>query len=38
MDVVDAIAGVKTARVRGMADVPVRSVIIEQVTRAAAED
>ncbi|TVT34998.1 peptidylprolyl isomerase [Marinobacter vinifirmus] len=38
MDVVDAIAGVKTARVRGMADVPARSVIIEQVTRAAAED
>lgn len=38
MDVVDAIAGVKTARVRGMADVPVQPVIIEQVTRAAAED
>lgn len=38
MDVVDAIAGVKTARVRGMADVPVRTVVIEQVTRAAAED
>lgn len=32
MGVVDKIAGVKTARVRGMADVPVSPVIIESVT------
>ncbi len=32
MGVVDNIAGVKTARVRGMADVPVNPVIIESVT------
>ena len=32
MGVVDTIAGVKTARVRGMADVPVNPVVIESVT------
>lgn len=32
MGVVDKIAGVKTAHVRGMADVPVNPVIIESVT------
>ncbi|WP_228704501.1 peptidylprolyl isomerase [Marinobacter antarcticus] len=32
MGVVDTIAGVKTAHVRGMADVPVNPVVIESVT------
>ncbi len=32
MDVVDAIAGVETGYARGMRDVPVESVVIEQVT------
>ncbi|WP_417519052.1 peptidylprolyl isomerase [Marinobacter sp.] len=32
MGVVDTIAGVQTARVRGMADVPVNPVVIESVT------
>lgn len=38
MEVVDAIAGVKTTRTRGMADVPVNPVTIEQVTLVSSED
>ncbi|MDO6825054.1 peptidylprolyl isomerase [Marinobacter sp. 1_MG-2023] len=32
MGVVDTIAGVRTARIKGMADVPVNAVVIESVT------